>query len=232
MCPFLLFSLAEEESPRTLLRRKVIRGELRELRSEFTDTVDLTIHVATWNVNGRRPSEGLVLDELLDVQDPADIYVVGFQVRELLLELGSRVACLLVKMITAVLGEMQLAATSPPIRFEFWTLRVWGFLSKRYSNCLLVRRPSFQLLLAETLHLWKFFSSIMHAEDEDERISLQTDSSEKHAEQETWQTDSGYCYTTEGPCRQRRPCSSAGVAICFANATRVFLALDLGETGA
>ncbi|GAQ84564.1 type I inositol-1, 4, 5-triphosphate 5-phosphatase cvp2 [Klebsormidium nitens] len=69
----------EEESPRTLLRRKVIRGELRELRSEFTDTLDLSIHVATWNVNGRRPPDGLELDELLDVENPADIYVVGFQ---------------------------------------------------------------------------------------------------------------------------------------------------------
>lgn len=37
------------------------------------------VHVTTWNVGGKSPHSGLNLDDLLQVHEPSDIYVLGFQ---------------------------------------------------------------------------------------------------------------------------------------------------------
>ncbi|CAK9143047.1 unnamed protein product [Ilex paraguariensis] len=39
----------------------------------------LRVFVATWNVGGKSPHSGLNLDDFLQVHDPSDIYVLGFQ---------------------------------------------------------------------------------------------------------------------------------------------------------
>ncbi|RWR79689.1 type I inositol polyphosphate 5-phosphatase 10 isoform X1 [Cinnamomum micranthum f. kanehirae] len=47
--------------------------------SNTADTRDFRIFVATWNVGGKAPDNGLNLDDFLRVEDQSDIYVIGFQ---------------------------------------------------------------------------------------------------------------------------------------------------------
>ncbi|XXG50798.1 hypothetical protein AAC387_Pa02g4724 [Persea americana] len=47
--------------------------------SNISDTRDFRIFVATWNVGGKPPHDGLSLDDFLHVEDHSDIYVIGFQ---------------------------------------------------------------------------------------------------------------------------------------------------------
>ncbi|KAH9326333.1 hypothetical protein KI387_006511, partial [Taxus chinensis] len=47
--------------------------------SQVTDVQNLRVFVATWNVGGKSPYNGLKLDEWLHASPPADIYVLGFQ---------------------------------------------------------------------------------------------------------------------------------------------------------
>ncbi|XP_043689783.1 type I inositol polyphosphate 5-phosphatase 5-like [Telopea speciosissima] len=42
------------------------------------DSQTLHVFVATWNVGGKSPHNDLNLDNFLQVQDPSDIYVLGF----------------------------------------------------------------------------------------------------------------------------------------------------------
>ncbi|KAL5707899.1 hypothetical protein ACHQM5_018750 [Ranunculus cassubicifolius] len=44
-----------------------------------TEMRDYRIFVATWNVGGKTPNSNLNLEDFLQMEDPADIYVVGFQ---------------------------------------------------------------------------------------------------------------------------------------------------------
>nr|GFA40880.1 type IV inositol polyphosphate 5-phosphatase 3 isoform X2 [Tanacetum cinerariifolium] len=48
-------------------------------RAEYIDAKELKVCVNTWNVGGKLPPEDLDIDDLLDVDNPADIYVLGFQ---------------------------------------------------------------------------------------------------------------------------------------------------------
>ncbi|TKW26180.1 hypothetical protein SEVIR_3G169700v4 [Setaria viridis] len=49
------------------------------LRSQYVDVNELRICVGTWNVGGRFPPSDLNIEEWLDMEEPADIYVIGFQ---------------------------------------------------------------------------------------------------------------------------------------------------------
>jgi len=49
------------------------------LRTQYVDVRELRICVGTWNVGGRFPPSDLDIEEWLDMEDPADIYVIGFQ---------------------------------------------------------------------------------------------------------------------------------------------------------
>ncbi|XP_042417913.1 type I inositol polyphosphate 5-phosphatase 2-like isoform X1 [Zingiber officinale] len=62
-------------SSTTRLRRR--RSET--LRLNYITSKDLRVMIGTWNVAGRTPLEDLQLDEWLDTQEPADLYVLGFQ---------------------------------------------------------------------------------------------------------------------------------------------------------
>ncbi|TVT97110.1 hypothetical protein EJB05_57649 [Eragrostis curvula] len=48
-------------------------------RSQYTNVKELRICVGTWNVGGRFPPSDLDIQEWLDTEEPADIYVFGFQ---------------------------------------------------------------------------------------------------------------------------------------------------------
>ncbi|XP_037473123.1 type I inositol polyphosphate 5-phosphatase 1-like isoform X2 [Triticum dicoccoides] len=49
------------------------------LRAQYIDVAELRIFVGTWNVGGRVPPIDLDIQEWLAMEEPADIYVLGFQ---------------------------------------------------------------------------------------------------------------------------------------------------------
>lgn len=60
--------------------RKLLKQALSEInREKYMTTQELRLSVGTWNVAGKSPPSDLLLDEWLDVSNPADIYVIGFQ---------------------------------------------------------------------------------------------------------------------------------------------------------
>ncbi|XP_009781982.1 type I inositol polyphosphate 5-phosphatase 2-like [Nicotiana sylvestris] len=55
------------------------RGKSETLRVEYINKKDVRVTVGTWNVAGRLPDEDLDIDEWIHMQEPADIYILGFQ---------------------------------------------------------------------------------------------------------------------------------------------------------
>ncbi|XP_071711241.1 type IV inositol polyphosphate 5-phosphatase 3-like [Rutidosis leptorrhynchoides] len=55
------------------------RRKSETCRAQYIDAKELKVSVSTWNVGGKLPPKGLNIDELLDIDNPADIYVIGFQ---------------------------------------------------------------------------------------------------------------------------------------------------------
>ncbi|KAJ9675485.1 hypothetical protein PVL29_024419 [Vitis rotundifolia] len=55
------------------------RRKSETFRAQYINTKELRICIGTWNVGGKLPSEDLDIDEWLDIDNPADIYVLGFQ---------------------------------------------------------------------------------------------------------------------------------------------------------
>ncbi|XP_015085915.1 type I inositol polyphosphate 5-phosphatase 2-like [Solanum pennellii] len=55
------------------------RGKSETLRAQYINTKEVRVTVGTWNVAGRLPDEDLDIDEWICMQEPADIYILGFQ---------------------------------------------------------------------------------------------------------------------------------------------------------
>ncbi|KAH7652000.1 Inositol-polyphosphate 5-phosphatase protein [Dioscorea alata] len=55
------------------------RRKSETFRSQYINTKELRICVGTWNVAGKLPSDDLDISGWLDIEEPADIYVLGFQ---------------------------------------------------------------------------------------------------------------------------------------------------------
>jgi len=55
------------------------RRKSETLRAQYIDVRELRICAGTWNVAGRLPHNDLDIQEWLDMEEPADIYVLGFQ---------------------------------------------------------------------------------------------------------------------------------------------------------
>ncbi|KAK4381378.1 Type IV inositol polyphosphate 5-phosphatase 3 [Sesamum angolense] len=55
------------------------RRNSETFRAQYINKKEIKICAATWNIGGRVPPEDLDLDGWLDVDDPADIYVIGLQ---------------------------------------------------------------------------------------------------------------------------------------------------------
>ncbi|KAF9625879.1 hypothetical protein IFM89_027656 [Coptis chinensis] len=60
-----------------LLRKK--RRNSETLRVQYIDTKDVRVMIGTWNVAGRPPGENLEIDGWLCLEEPADMYILGFQ---------------------------------------------------------------------------------------------------------------------------------------------------------
>ncbi|XAR70597.1 Inositol-polyphosphate 5-phosphatase [Bertholletia excelsa] len=55
------------------------RGKSETLRQQYINTKDVRVTIGTWNVAGRLPQDDLEIDEWLCMEEPADIYIIGFQ---------------------------------------------------------------------------------------------------------------------------------------------------------
>uniref|UniRef100_J3L3H8 Inositol polyphosphate-related phosphatase domain-containing protein n=2 Tax=Oryza brachyantha TaxID=4533 RepID=J3L3H8_ORYBR len=55
------------------------RRKSETLRAQYIDIKELRVCVGTWNVAGRLPPDDLDIQKWLDMEEPADIYVLGFQ---------------------------------------------------------------------------------------------------------------------------------------------------------
>ncbi|KAK6122233.1 hypothetical protein DH2020_044021 [Rehmannia glutinosa] len=55
------------------------RGKSETLRLQYINTKDVRVTIGTWNVAGIHPDDNLDIDEWLCMQEPADIYILGFQ---------------------------------------------------------------------------------------------------------------------------------------------------------
>ncbi|XP_073136836.1 type I inositol polyphosphate 5-phosphatase 1 isoform X1 [Henckelia pumila] len=55
------------------------RRKSETFRAQYIDTKEIRVCAGTWNVGGNVPPDDLDLDGWLDIDDPADIYVIGFQ---------------------------------------------------------------------------------------------------------------------------------------------------------
>ncbi|PKA61153.1 Type I inositol 1,4,5-trisphosphate 5-phosphatase 1 [Apostasia shenzhenica] len=58
---------------------KVRRRKSETLRAQYINTKELRICVGSWNVGGKLPPDDLDIKEWLDMEEPADIYVLGMQ---------------------------------------------------------------------------------------------------------------------------------------------------------
>lgn len=56
---------------------KIRRRKSETFRAQYINAKEIRVCVGTWNVAGRFPPEDLELDSWLDVNEPADIYVIG-----------------------------------------------------------------------------------------------------------------------------------------------------------
>ncbi|KAG8077735.1 hypothetical protein GUJ93_ZPchr0007g5208 [Zizania palustris] len=55
------------------------RRKSETVRAQYIDVKELRVCVGTWNVAGKLPPNDLAIQEWLDMEEPADIYVLGFQ---------------------------------------------------------------------------------------------------------------------------------------------------------
>ncbi|KAJ3695035.1 hypothetical protein LUZ60_000412 [Juncus effusus] len=76
-----LAGFGDESVARTIkgIPNRARRRKSETLRSQYINTKELRICVGTWNVGGRVPPDDLDLSDWLDMSQPADIYVLGFQ---------------------------------------------------------------------------------------------------------------------------------------------------------
>lgn len=63
----------EDSLPR--LRRR----NSETFRAQYINTKDIRVCVGTWNVGGKLPSDDIDIEEWLNINEPADIYVLGLQ---------------------------------------------------------------------------------------------------------------------------------------------------------
>ncbi|KAK4434131.1 Type IV inositol polyphosphate 5-phosphatase 3 [Sesamum alatum] len=58
---------------------RIRRRKSETFRAQYINTKEIRICAATWNVGGRVPPDDLDLDDWLNIDDPADVYVIGLQ---------------------------------------------------------------------------------------------------------------------------------------------------------
>ncbi|XP_022718059.1 type I inositol polyphosphate 5-phosphatase 2-like isoform X2 [Durio zibethinus] len=69
----------DDDAPSKGYRLRHRRGKSETLRAQYINTKDVRVTIGTWNVAGRLPCEDLEIDDWLCTEEPADIYIIGFQ---------------------------------------------------------------------------------------------------------------------------------------------------------
>ncbi|KAG5089744.1 hypothetical protein AAZX31_01G186700 [Glycine max] len=72
-------SVTSDASPCKGRKTRHRRGKSETLRAQYINTKEMRVTIGTWNVAGRHPCEDLEIDDWLCTEDPADIYIIGFQ---------------------------------------------------------------------------------------------------------------------------------------------------------
>ncbi|XVF51917.1 hypothetical protein PTKIN_Ptkin04bG0222900 [Pterospermum kingtungense] len=67
------------DAPSKGYRSRHRRGKSETLRAQYINTKDVRVTIGSWNVAGRLPREDLEIDDWLCTEEPADIYIIGFQ---------------------------------------------------------------------------------------------------------------------------------------------------------
>ncbi|GMJ12372.1 hypothetical protein like AT1G71710 [Hibiscus trionum] len=67
------------DSAKNIPRVRRRRQKSETFRAQYIDSKDIRICVGTWNVGGKVPPDDLDIDDWIDMNDPADIYVFGLQ---------------------------------------------------------------------------------------------------------------------------------------------------------
>ncbi|CAN1256909.1 Type I inositol polyphosphate 5-phosphatase 2 [Linum perenne] len=55
------------------------RGKSETLRIQYINTKDVRVTIGTWNVAGKTPEDDLEIESWLCTEEPADVYIIGFQ---------------------------------------------------------------------------------------------------------------------------------------------------------
>ncbi|CAN0908251.1 Type I inositol polyphosphate 5-phosphatase 2 [Linum grandiflorum] len=55
------------------------RGKSETLRIQYINTKDVRVTIGTWNVAGKTPDDDLDIESWLCTEEPADVYIIGFQ---------------------------------------------------------------------------------------------------------------------------------------------------------
>ncbi|WJX89339.1 hypothetical protein P8452_71347 [Trifolium repens] len=55
------------------------RGKSETLRAQYINTKEVRVTIGTWNVAGLLPCNDLDIEDWLCIQEPSDIYIIGFQ---------------------------------------------------------------------------------------------------------------------------------------------------------
>ncbi|KAM4073552.1 hypothetical protein ACB094_10G028400 [Castanea mollissima] len=74
-----IFSCQTSDTPSKGYQLRHRRGKSETLRAQYINTKDVRVTIGTWNVAGRLPCEDLEIDDWLCTEEPADIYILGFQ---------------------------------------------------------------------------------------------------------------------------------------------------------
>ncbi|KAJ8774483.1 hypothetical protein K2173_016929 [Erythroxylum novogranatense] len=73
----LLNKISDAPSVGYWTRHRRVKSET--LRVQYIKTEELRVRICTWNVAGRIPGEDLEIDDWLCTEEPADMYIIGFQ---------------------------------------------------------------------------------------------------------------------------------------------------------
>ncbi|XP_028762494.1 type I inositol polyphosphate 5-phosphatase 2 isoform X1 [Neltuma alba] len=74
-----VFTSQTSDTPPMGYKTRHRRGKSETLRAQYIDTKEIRVTVGTWNVAGRVPCEDIEIDDWLCTDEPADIYIIGFQ---------------------------------------------------------------------------------------------------------------------------------------------------------
>ncbi|KAG0502369.1 hypothetical protein HPP92_002441 [Vanilla planifolia] len=69
----------KEDNKSEAIPCKLRRRNSETVRAQYIDAKEVRLCVGTWNVGGKVPNHDLDIEEWLDTEDPADIYVLGIQ---------------------------------------------------------------------------------------------------------------------------------------------------------